>query len=419
MPKINDLKAYEVLDSTGSPALSVTAYLDNGIIENSTIATNNYPAAFGIIDIKDNDPKRFMGQGLLQAINTIENIIKPAIAGIDADDQKQIDRILLSLDPSSNKNKIGGNVLLSVSSAIAKSNAKNNNLEFYEYLQLLITANEVRVPVPIFTMIDGGKNANYNTDVHEFLILPASNKNLHESIELGFMTHKTIASLLLKENILPFTGEKGGFGPILSTNEDALSLTLQSLEAINMRLGYDVYMGIDVNANTFYKDEHYKIKDNNVPMNRTELIKFYSELCDKYHILYIEDPLADEDIQGWTEIYSALNQSVIIAGDYYTSTNPYRLQSALSKKTINGVVIKPSNIGTVTEALAVSVMAKTAGLKIIVSDTTNTTNDPSLADFAVAISADYVRFGALNRGERIAKYNRLIEIEHKLKNTPK
>lgn len=414
MSKIKDLKAFETLDSSGNPALSITVYLEEGISESSTEPTNNFPSSYGVLDIKDNDPKRFEGHGLLQAISIAENLIKPRIVGIDTNNQKQIDKILLTLDSSNNKSKIGGNTMIAISTAIAKAEAKSNNQQLFEYLKKMVISDTVQIPVPIFTMIDGGKNANYNTDINEFLIVPASNKNLSESIELGSTIHKNIASLLIKENILPFTGEKGGFGPILSTNEDALSLIAQALESLNMRLGYDIYIGMDSNANTFYKNEHYKIKDHNIPMNRAELIKFYSGLCEKYHILYLEDPLADEDTEGWTEIFSALNRNVILAGDYFISTNPLRLQMALSKKTINGIVIKPSNIGTVTEALAVAMMAKAAGVKIIVSDNTNSTTDTFLADFAVAISADYVRFGAPSRGERVAKYNRLIEIEKKL-----
>lgn len=414
MAKIQNISAFEILDSRGYPALNVTVSLQDNTTANASSATNNFPTKFGVTDIKDNDPKRYQGSGLLQAISIIENVIKPKIVGMESCDQAEIDKVLMNMDTSPTKNKIGGNTLIAISMAVAKTSAKSRDEPLYMYLQKMITAQGVRLPVPVFTMIDGGKNANYNTDIHEFLIMPATNKTLHDSVELGSTVHNIIGQILMKENILPFVGEKGGFGPLLSTNEDAVSLIAEALESLNIRLGYDAYIGLDANAASFYKDEHYKIKDHSIPMSRTELIKFYAELCEKFHILYLEDPMGDEDIEGWKEIYSSLNQSVIIAGDYFTSTNPLRLQMALQNKTINGIVIKPANIGTVTEALAVTAMAKAAGLKIFVSDRTGVTNDTFLADFSVAISAEYVRFGAPVRGERVAKYNRLIEIERHL-----
>ncbi len=419
MSKIKNITAFEALDSIGNPALHVTVHLEDGVSASASVASNNFQTTYSLIDVRDNDPKRFSGYGLLQAVSIVENVIKPRIVGLECDNQQQIDKTLLSLDTSVNKSKIGGNTLMSISEAVVRTSAKSRNEPLFFTLQRLITAVSVRMPVPIFTMIDGGKNANYNTEIHEFLILPATNKKFGESIEMGSNIHKKISEILLKENILPFVGEKGGFGPLLSTNEDALSLISHALETLSIRLGYDVYLGMDVNADTFFKDDQYKIKDHNIPMNRNEMVKFYAEMCKKYHILYLEDPFGNEDISGWTEALSTLNQSTIIAGDYFTATSPLRLQMALEKKTINGIVIKPSSIGTVTESLAVALMAKTAGIKVIVSDRTNSTNDTFLADFAVAISADYVRFGAPRRGERVAKYNRLLEIEKEIEGTNK
>lgn len=416
MPKIKDVSAYEIIDSRGNPALAVSVQLQDDTIAGASSATNVFPTAYGVVDIKDNDPKRYQGNGLTQSISIIENIVKPKIIGMECTEQQAIDKLLLSLDTIQNKNKIGGNTLITLSMAIARASAISKKEPLFYYLQKLITASESKIPVPIFTMIDGGKNANYITEIHEFLFVPATFKSYRESLELGVIAHNQVEQILLKENILPFVGEKGGFGPLLSSNEDAISLVAQVFETMNIRLGYDAYIGIDANANAFNKDEHYKIKDKNVAQTAEELIKFYSEMCEQYHILYMEDPLADDDIEGWIKIYAALNKSVIIAGDYFTATNPYRLQMAVEKKTINSIVIKPANIGTVTEALAVSVMAKAAGLKIIVSDRTAETNDTFLADFAAAISADYVRFGAPVRGERTAKYNRLLSIEREINN---
>lgn len=414
MIKLQNIKASEVLDNIGNPAMSITVYGDDGTVSNASSATNEFPSKFGISDVKDNDPKRFQGHGLLQAIQVIENVIKPRLSGKDIYNQQEIDKTLISLDTSENKNKIGGNVMNTISMAVARASAKSLRIPLYEYLKRLFSVDTLKIPVPAFTAIDGHIHMHHNTDFSEFLILPATNKSFKESLELGSNAHKFLSQILQKENILPFTGEKGGLAPLLSTNEDALSLLKETFEMMNTRLGYDVFLGINVKANSFYKQDHYYIKDHNVPMNKSELINFYDELCKKYHTLYLEDPMADEDTNGWSSLYSSIGANTIITGDSYTATSPLRLQEALQKKTISGIVIKPSDIGTVTEALAVALMAKTAGLKITVSDNVQSTNDTFLADLSVAISADYVRFGAVVRGERVAKYNRLLEIDNKL-----
>lgn len=414
MIKLQNIKASEVLDNIGNPAMSITVYGDDGTVSNASSATNEFPSKFGISDVKDNDPKRFQGHGLLQAIQVIENVIKPRLSGKDIYNQQEIDKTLISLDTSENKNKIGGNVMNTISMAVARASAQSLRIPLYEHLKRLFSVDTLKIPVPAFTAIDGHIHMHHNTDFSEFLILPATNKSFKESLELGSNAHKFLSQILQKENILPFTGEKGGLAPLLSTNEDALSLLKETFEKMNTRLGYDVFLGINVKANSFYKQDHYYIKDHNVPMNKSELINFYDELCKKYHTLYLEDPMADEDTNGWSSLYSSIGANTIITGDSYTATSPLRLQEALQKKTISGIVIKPSDIGTVTEALAVALMAKTAGLKITVSDNVQSTNDTFLADLSVAISADYVRFGAVVRGERVAKYNRLLEIDNKL-----
>lgn len=411
MVKLQNIKAFEILDNTGNPAISISIYGDDGTVSCASSATNNYPSKFGVIDIKDNDPKRFQGHGLLQAIQIVENVIKPRLLEKDIYNQQDIDKTLLSLDTSSNKNKIGGNIMNTISIAIARATAISMKIPLYAYLQKLLSTETVKIPVPAFTAIDWGISTHHNIDFPEFLILPATNKSFKESIEMGSDTHKNLSQILHKENVLPFTGEKGGLAPLLGTNEDALSLLKETFEMMNIRLGYDAFLGMNVKANSLYKQDHYYIKDHNVPMNKSEFVNFYTELCKKYHILYLEDPMSDEDENGWSILYSSISANTILTADSYTATNPLRLQEALQKKTINGIVIKPSDIGTVTESLAVASMARAAGIKIIVSDNLESTNDTFLADLSVAISADYVRFGGIVRGERVAKYNRLLEID--------
>lgn len=411
MAKIIDLQAYEILDSRGIPALNVTINLEDGTSAKASTATEFFTPQFGAKDIWDHDEKRFHGNGLLQVIKIIESVIKPKLIGLDSIKQQEIDKLLISLDPSINKNQVGANTLICLSMVIAKATAKSLKMPLFKYLQQITGVTNVKIPTPIFTIIDGGKNANYVTDIQEFFVIPASFKTYRDALALGTAIHANVADILRKENILPFVGEKGGLGPLLSTNEDALSLISQAFDSASLRLGYDAYIGIDCNANSFFKDKHYKIKDKSIVMTSREFTVWYSDFLEKYHILYFEDPMADDDLDGWMDLYNAINQNAIISGDYFTATNPVRLQMAAQKKALNGIVIKPSFVGTVSEALAVALMGKVVGLKIIVSDRTGETDETFLADFAVAIGADYVRFGAPVRGERVIKYNRLLEIE--------
>ncbi len=414
MAKITNITGLEIFDSTGIPALEVTILTDEGTIGTASCATELFPSPGMPTDIKDNDGKRFRGYGQRNSIQKIENLIKPKLIGVDVTDQREIDKILMNIDQSIEKSVIGLNTMLSTSMAVAKAAASHKRIPLYLYLQEIIGLKDTILPMPMFTMIDGGRNANFSTDFHEFFIVPGSFKNFQESLEIGINLHNSISDILLRENILPFVGQKGGLGPLLSTNEDALSLIAEGLEVINIRLGYDVYIGIDSNANSFVKEGYYKIKDRSSSLHTSELIDYYKDMAEKYHILYFEDPLSDDDSAGWTSIFMALNSNAIIAGDFYTMSNPLKMQTALEKKTINGIVIKPSFVGTVTESLAIASIAKLAGLRVIVSDRISETNETFLADFSVAIGADYVRFGAPVRGERVTKHNRLLHIAKEL-----
>ncbi len=414
MGKIKDIFGTEIFDSRGIPAIEVTVVTDDGFQASASSATDTNPLKDGIKDLRDINDQRYKGYGQLQTIHVIDSVIKPKLLGKDTYNQREIDKLLISLDPTPEKRTVGGNTLLSTSIAVAKIASMGMGKPLFSYLHTIIDGNEIKLPTPFFTIIDGGEHAHFSTDFQEFLIVPGSFKSYDESLLLGISIHDGVKDILLRENILPFVGEKGGFGPLLSTNEDAFILISQALEMLNIRLGYDVYLGINCFANSFMKEGYYKLKDRSASLHTSELVEYYKDLAERYHILYFEDPLADTDLEGWLSLFMALNTDAIISGDYYTGSNPLKIQTALDKKTINGIVIKPSFIGTVTESLAVASIAKLAGLKIIVSDRTGETDDTFLADFAVAIGADYVSFGAPVRGERVAKYNRLLKIEKEL-----
>jgi enolase len=410
MAKIQRIAAYEILDSRGTPALEVLVFLENNIVGTASVATDPKAAPGNITH--DGDQNRYQGNGLLQAVSTIEQGINSAIQGMDSAMQQQIDKMLLE-KRATNKAVFGKNVLLGVSMAVAIAEAKAQNKQLFQYLQELVKRDSpgIKMPKPMMTMIDGSVQSLVTAEMQEFFVIPASYKSFHESLELGVTMYGAMKRLLTKENASILTADKGGFSPFLNNNEDALSFLKQAAESANVRPGYDVYFGIDAKATSFYKDKHYKIKDRSMPLNPNDLQSFYNEMSKKYHILYIEDLAANDDIDGWSTIYTALNQQCLIAGHSFTATDPLRLQIALQKRTISAIVLEPLQNGTISETLAVAEMARAADLKVIVAAGLAETNSTFLADFAVAVEAEYTSFGAPIRGERVAKYNRLLEIE--------
>jgi enolase len=416
MSKITKVLAREIFDAKGNPTIETTVITDDNHVAVSSVPSGTSVGRYEAYALLDHDSRRYLGLGVLKAIENIEKVIAPQLIGRDPTKQQEIDNLMIQLDATPNKAKLGANAMLSVSIAVVKAGALASNQPLYVYISHLVQGNSVQVKLPItmFNLINGGLHAGSNVDMQEFLVIPATFKKLHESLHIGFLVYKNLKDLLKHSNLITLIGDEGGYGPTLPTNEDALSLLSQAIEVSTMRLGYDVFCGIDAASSNFYKDGQYKIKDKTVPLNAQELITYYQNLIGKYHMLYIEDALAEDDWEGWTLAFAKLGQDVILTGDDLTATNPFRLQEAIQKKAISGIIIKPNQIGTVIESLAVVEMARLAGLKITVSHRSGETNDDFIADFAVGVAADYVKFGAPARGERVAKYNRLLAIEKEL-----
>ena len=417
MAKIKQVTAREILNSKGIPTVETTI-----VLSDNTISTGSAPGRTSIggseaAELIDNDPNRFNGCGTLKAVDAVINQIGPKLIGMDVDKQREIDKILIDMDGTQNKSHLGTNSTLSVSIAVAKAGAKSSVLPLFLYLRQFINNEHLnlKIPTPCFNILNGGKIADKNLDFQSFLLIPASSKTYSESLQIGTNIYRLLRENLELKNLPTLVGDEGGFGPNLSSNEEGLSIIKQTVDDTALRLGFDVFFGIDCCANNFYSDKKYKIKDSVMQLSASELINFYEDLNKKFHILYLEDPLQEEDWDGWMQICAKISQNIIIVGDHLTSTNPYRLQTAIDKKAITGIVIKPSQIGTVIETLAVVEVARQAGLKITVSSTSAETTDDFIADFAVAVSADYVKFGAPARGENIAKYNRLLDIEQQFK----
>ncbi|MGA2968101.1 MAG: phosphopyruvate hydratase [Candidatus Levyibacteriota bacterium] len=417
MAKIKQISAREILNAKGNPTVETTVILSDGATGIASSPTGTSVGKYEAVDLKDNDQARFQGLGVLNAIMNVNKLIAPNLIGMDASRQQEIDKKMIDLDGTQNKSRLGANATLSVSMAVAKASAKSSVLPLFLYLREFIKKENLplKIPTPLFNLINGGKHAENNFDFQEFLVISASSRAYEESLKMVADIYNSLRKNIETNDLSTLIGDEGGFSPKLATNQDALLLLKRSVESANLRLGFDVFFGLDAASNNFYSQNEYHLKDKGSSLSAKDLIAFYKILNEQYHFLYLEDGLAEDDWDNWGQLCDELSSQTLIVGDDLTATNPYRLQTALQKKAITGIIIKPNQIGTVIEALAVVEMARQAGLKITVSHRSGETNDDFIADFAVAASADYVKFGAPARGERVAKYNRLLQIQNQLK----
>lgn len=417
MAKIKLVDAQEILNAKGFPTIETTVVLSDGKIGVASCPSGEKIGHYEAVDIKDNDENRFEGQGVNKAINNIKNIIAPQLIGKEVEHQQEIDKIMIDLDGTQNKSRLGANAMLSVSMAVAKAGAESSVLPLFLYLRQFVKKDHsaLKIPVPIFNLINGVNKENRFSDFYEYLVIPASSKPYLESIQIGEVIRKSLKQLIETKNAVILDEYEEGFTPDLTTNKEAFSLIQQAIGNTYVKLGFDVFFGLNSRASTFFKNGKYHIKENPTALSSKELISYYEELSKEIHLLYMEDPLDQDDWEGWTSLFEKFSGSAIIAGGDLIATNPYRLQMAIDKKTVNAIVIKPNQVGTVIESLAISEAAKETGLKIIVSHRSNETNDDFLSDFSVAVDADYIKIGSIARGENIAKYNRLLQIENQLK----
>jgi len=417
MAKIKQVSAREILNAKGIPTVETSVVLTDGSVGTSSCPIGTSVGDYEAARLQDNDEKHYHGLGVKTAIQNIEFQIAPHIVGLEVDKQQDIDKIMIDLDGTQNKSRLGANAILSVSMSIARAASVSSVLPLFLYLREFIKKENLllKIPTPAFNLINGGKHAKGSLDFQEFIVIPASTMLYSEALERGVSIYRALEKTLEAKNLSTLVGDEGGFSPNVSSNAEAFSLLMESIEITSNKLELDFFFGLDAASSNFFIDKKYYIKDRTAGLTSNDLISYYEELINKYHLLYIEDPLAQDDWNGWAELTSRISKTSIVAGDDLVATNPYRLQMALNKKAITGIVIKPSQIGTVIETLAVVEIARQAGLKIIVSHRSGETNDDFIADFAVAVSADYVKFGAPVRGERVAKYNRLLQIENQIK----
>ncbi len=416
MAKIKEITAREILDSRGNPTIEATVTLSDNTSASASCPSGASVGTYEAMELRDNNPDRMNGMGVLKAIENIENSIAPQLRGMEAENQVEVDKAMIDLDGTPNKSILGANATLSVSMATARVAAKSSAVPLFLYLrQFTPKKNSLKIPTPLFNIINGGKHAHGNIDFQEFQIIPASHIPYAKALELADDVYKSLEKLLLEKNLSTLIGDEGGFAPTLTHNSEAFGLLKQAIEATNLRLSADMFLGLDAASNSFFKDNKYHLKDRNVPYSSDDMIEYYKNLLTEYNLLYLEDPLSEDDWEGWQKLLLAIGSQTLIVGDDLTVTNPYRLQMAMTNQSINGIIIKPNQIGTVIETLAVVEAARSSNLQVIVSHRSGETNDDFIADFAVAVSADYVKFGAPARGERVAKYNRLLQIDEQLR----
>lgn len=412
MAKIKQIFAREILNSKGIPTVEATVVLDNGIWAQSSCPTGTSVSKYEAKEVRDSDRSRYAGLGALNAVSNVNNVIGPKLVGIEAQKQNEIDKAMIDLDASADKQKLGVNAILPVSMAVAKTAARDMNMPLFKYLRrfLQIDPDHFKIPTTAYNIINGGKHAGNNLDFQEFFVIPATSIDYPQALNMAVNIYQTLKRIIHDKGMPTLVGDEGGFGPVFNANRDALVTLGEAISAVGYRQNYEVYLGIDAASNSFFEDGVYKIKDKEEPLVSKDLVNFYSELNREFNLLYLEDPMSEDDWEGWQLINNEISGNTMVIGDDLISTNPTRLNDAISKKAVGGIIIKPNQIGTVTETISVINIAQKAGLKIVVSHRSGDTNDDFIADFAVGVGADYVKFGAPSRGERTAKYNRLLEI---------
>ena len=417
MAKIKLVEAREILNAKGFPTIEATIILSDGKIGVASCPSGEKISHYEAFDLKDNDENRFEGQDVIKAVGNIKDIIAPQLIGKDIERLSELDRLLIDLDGTQNKSRLGANAIFTVSMAMAKAGAQSSSLPLFLYLKEFLKRDPgiLKIPVPIFDLINGKIRDNGTADFSEFLIIPASSKPYLECVQIGEAIRKSLRQILETKYATVINDYEEGFNPELSSNKEAFDLIKQATEVTPIKLGFDVFFGVNCRASNFYNNGKYSIKDIQGNLSSNDLISYYDQLNKDIHLLYIEDALDQDDWGGWVSLFEKLSTSCIISGGDLIATNPYRLQMAIDKKAVSGVVIKPNQLGTVVECLAIAEAARQAGLKITVSHRSDETNDDFISDFSVAVAADYIRIGSLARGENISKYNRLLQIENQLK----
>ena len=414
MAVITDVYAREIMDSRGNPTVEVEVYLEDGTIGRAAVPSGASTGQFEAVELRDSDSPRYLGKGVLQAVANVNDIIAPAILGFDASEQVAIDRIMIELDGTPNKAKLGANAILGVSMAVARAAAESYDLPLFQYLG---GTNAKELPVPMMNILNGGAHADNNVDIQEFMIMPIGASSFMEALRYCAEVYHTLKGVLKAKGLATGVGDEGGFAPNLGSNEEALQVITEAIEKAGLVVGKDIVFAIDAASSEFYKDGKYHLAGEGKVKTAAEMVEYYAELCEKYPIYSIEDGLAEEDWEGWKLLTDHLGKTVQLVGDDLFVTNTERLSRGIKEDTANAILIKVNQIGTLTETFDAIEMAKRAGYTAVISHRSGETEDSTIADIAVAVNAGQIKTGAPARSERVAKYNQLLRIEDMLAET--
>lgn len=403
--KIANIVGREVLDSRGNPTVEVEVILENGVSDSAIVPSGASTGVREALELRDGDT-RYLGKGVLTAVNNVNTIIKDNLIGINVLEQQKIDDIMVKLDGTVNKSRLGANAILGVSLACLKVAAKANNQELYEYV-----GNDYGMPIPMMNILNGGAHADNNLDFQEFMIIPNAN-SFKERLRIGAEVFHNLKKILNDKGLVTSVGDEGGFAPNLNSNKEGLDLIIEAIKKANYTPGVDVSIGLDVAASEFYQDGTYKLEGKK--LSTELLIKYYMDLINDYPIISIEDPFDQNDWEGFTEFTKLVGDKVQIVGDDLFVTNKKYLQEGIEKGACNAILIKLNQVGTVSETIDTINLAKEYGYKTIISHRSGETEDVTIADLAVGLNLGQIKTGSLSRSERIAKYNRLLRIEEKL-----
>ncbi|MBT9590271.1 MAG: phosphopyruvate hydratase [Thiobacillus sp.] len=414
MSAIIDVIAREILDSRGNPTVEADVLLESGVLGRAAVPSGASTGSREAIELRDGDKSRYLGKGVLNAVEHVNTEICEAIIGLDVEDQAFIDKTMIELDGTENKSRLGANALLAVSMACARAAAEQAGLPLYRYLG---GAAPMALPVPMMNIINGGAHANNNIDMQEFMVIPVGAPSFREALRYGAEVFHALKKLLDDAGMATTVGDEGGFAPNLESHEAALKLIVQAIEKAGLQPGIDVAIGVDCAASEFYKDGRYNLDSEGLKLTSTELTDYLAAWCDKYPIISIEDGMAEGDWDGWKILTDKLGARVQLVGDDLFVTNSKILKEGIEKGVANSILIKVNQIGTLSETFLAIEMAKQAGYTSVISHRSGETEDTTIADLAVATNARQIKTGSLSRSDRMAKYNQLLRIEEELGDT--
>lgn len=412
MSEIIQIKGREILDSRGNPTVEAEVILSSGAVGMAAVPSGASTGSREALELRDGDAKRYQGKGVLKAVANVNTIIQKALLGKDPSEQHQLDKIMIDLDGTENKNKLGANAILAVSMALAKAAATDDGLSLFRYLN---KDGKFLLPVPMMNIINGGAHADNNIDMQEFMILPVGAPTFAESLRYGAEVFHVLKSILQKRGLTTAVGDEGGFAPNLSSNQEAIEIILEAIEKAGFKAGKEIYLGLDVASTEFFNNGYYQLSAENKKLSAEQFADYLTKWVDQYPIISIEDGMSENDWAGWKLLTQKLSERVQLVGDDLFVTNSKILQKGITENIANAILIKLNQIGTVSETLDAINLAKQANYAAVISHRSGETEDSFIADLAVGTAAGQIKTGSLSRSDRIAKYNRLLRIEEELK----